>query len=89
MFDRSDGTGANWRLMLESLYRVGFQLTDGRLAGDAKDALMRQVYEEAEVQLTGGYADGSGPEDVQPGGLDFAPLGVSGPTMPPRSRPPK
>jgi hypothetical protein len=29
-FDRKDGTGADWLLMLESLYRAGFKIADER-----------------------------------------------------------
>jgi hypothetical protein len=59
-FDRKDGTGADWRLMLESLYRAGFKIADDQLDDDARRKIMRRVHEGAEVRLTGGYADGSG-----------------------------
>jgi hypothetical protein len=35
-FDRKDGTGADWRLMLESLYRAGFRIADDQLHDDAR-----------------------------------------------------
>jgi hypothetical protein len=35
-FDRKDGTGADWRLMLESLYRAGFRIADDQLDDDAR-----------------------------------------------------
>ncbi|TLU70689.1 hypothetical protein [Lichenicoccus roseus] len=35
LFDWRDGTGADWKLMLESLYRAGFKLADDQLADDA------------------------------------------------------
>ena len=34
-FDRKDGTGADWCLMLESLYRAGFGIADEQLEGIA------------------------------------------------------
>jgi hypothetical protein len=42
-FDRKDGTGADWPLLLESLYRAGFQITDERPDDEARRALMRRV----------------------------------------------
>jgi hypothetical protein len=44
LFDRKDGTGADWTLLLESLFKAGFQITDERPDGDARKALMRKVY---------------------------------------------
>jgi hypothetical protein len=73
LFDRGDGTGADWKLMLESLYGAGFRLVDDQLADDARQSLMRRVHEEAEVRLTGGFADGSGPSKTEAG------EGISGP----------
>jgi hypothetical protein len=35
LFDKGDGTGADWRLMLESLYRAGFRLFGNRPASAA------------------------------------------------------
>ncbi len=67
LFDRGDGTGADWKLLLESLYRAGFKMVDDQLAGEARQALMRRVHEGAEVRITGGYADGSGPGEAAPG----------------------
>jgi hypothetical protein len=40
-----DGTGADWRLMLESLYRAGFNIADEQLDDDARRKIMRRVHE--------------------------------------------
>jgi hypothetical protein len=73
LFDRGDGTGADWKLMLESLYRAGFKIADDQLTDEARQKIMRRVHEGAEVRLTGGFADGSGPSKTATG------EGVSGP----------
>jgi hypothetical protein len=39
LFDRSDGTGADWKLLLEGPYRAGFWLADDQLSGEARQAL--------------------------------------------------
>jgi hypothetical protein len=62
-FDRKDGTGADWLLMLESLYRAGFKIADERPDDEARRSIMRRVHEGAEVRLTGGYADGASNSD--------------------------
>jgi len=72
LFDRQDGTGADWRLMLESLYRAGFGIVDQQPDDDKRRSLMRRVHEGAEARLTGGYADGSGPSKTEPDGMDSA-----------------
>lgn len=59
LFDRGDGTGVDWKLLLGSLYRAGFKMADDHLPDDKRRAFMRRVHEEAEVRMTGGYADGA------------------------------
>jgi hypothetical protein len=39
--------------MLESLYRVGFNIADEQLDDDARRKIMRRVHEGAEVRLMG------------------------------------
>jgi hypothetical protein len=39
VFDRGDGTGADWKLLLENLCRAGFGMVDDQLAGEARQAL--------------------------------------------------
>jgi hypothetical protein len=73
LFDRGDGYGANWGLMLESLYRAGFAIVDERPDDEARRKLMQQVHEEAEVRLTGGYADGSASSKSHPDETENAP----------------
>jgi hypothetical protein len=72
-FDRKDGTGADWLLMLESLYRAGFGIADDQLDDDARRPIMLRVHEGAEVRLTGGYADGTGASKTDPAGPVSAP----------------
>jgi hypothetical protein len=86
-FDRKDGTGADWRLMLESLYRAGFKIADDHLEDDARRK-MRRVHEGAEVRLTGGYADGSGASDADFSGQVAAPSNIAEPSAP-GPRPPR
>jgi hypothetical protein len=87
-FDRKDGTGADWRLMLESLYRAGFKIADDQLDDDARRKIMRRVHEGAEVRMTGGYADGSSASSVDPAGPVTAPSNVAEPHSP-GPRPPR
>jgi len=42
-FDRQDGTGADWPLMLESLFRFGFRSIDRHLQGPAREKLLRRI----------------------------------------------
>lgn len=53
LFDRKDGTGADWPLMLESLFRAGFHITDGRPDDDARQSIMRRVHEASYSRMTG------------------------------------
>lgn len=53
LFDRQDGTGADWRLMLESLYRAGFGIVDQQPNDEARRSLMRRVQEGSYSRLTG------------------------------------
>lgn len=87
-FDRKDGTGADWRLMLESLYRAGFRIADDQLDNEARRKIMRRVHEGAEVRLTGGYADGSGASKTDPAGSVPAPSNTAD-FKSPGPRPPK
>jgi hypothetical protein len=87
-FDRKDGTGADWLLMLESLYRAGFKIADERPDDEARRKIMRRVHEGAEVRLTGGYADGSGASNSDPAGPASAPSNT-GVFNAPGPRPPR
>jgi hypothetical protein len=87
IFDRKDGTGADWRLMLESLYRARFRIAD-QLDDDARRKIMLRVHEGAEVRLTGGYADGSGASSADPAGPVAAPSNAAEPRSP-VPRPPR
>ncbi len=74
LFDRGDGAGADWKLMLESLYRAGFKIADDQLANDVRRSMMRRVHEGAEARLTGGYADGAGPSEQLGPGEENSPI---------------
>jgi hypothetical protein len=63
LFDRKDGTGADWPLMLESLFRAGFQITDGRPDDDARRSLMRRVHEASYGRITGDAGGGEAEQD--------------------------
>jgi hypothetical protein len=78
LFDRGDGTGADWPLLLESLYRAGFGIVDERPDDESRRKLMRRVHEGAEVRLTGGYADGAGPSEAPPGKAVAGPANAAG-----------
>jgi len=52
-FDRKDGTGADWALLLESLFRAGFQITDERPDDEARRALMLRVHAAAYDRAAG------------------------------------
>jgi hypothetical protein len=74
--------------MLESLYRVGFNIADEQLDDDARRKIMRRVHEGAEVRLMGGYADGSGASKTDSAGPVSAPSNT-GVLKSPGPRPPK
>jgi hypothetical protein len=83
-FDRKDGTGADWALMLESLFRAGFQITDERPDDEARRALMLRVHAGAYDRAAGNSeAVKTGQGEVVP-----APSNTAGLHMP-SPRPPK
>jgi hypothetical protein len=62
LFDRKDGTGADWALLLESLFRAGFEIADKRPDDEARRSLMRRVYTGAYDRAAGSSgADGTTP----------------------------
>jgi hypothetical protein len=68
LFDRKDGTGADWQLMLESLFRAGFELADDRLDDPARRALMRRLYTSAYDRAAGNRESGAGRHGEEPAG---------------------
>ncbi len=61
LFDRRNGSGADWPLLHESAFRAFFRLYDQHTNSDEKALrLMQRVHEAAELRLTGGFADGEG-----------------------------
>ena len=44
LFDRKDGTGADWGLMVESVFRAGFAVSDAHLPEQQRRAVMQRVY---------------------------------------------
>jgi hypothetical protein len=84
LFDRKDGSGADWALMQESLYRAGFQITDGRPDDDARRALMRRVHEGSYRRMTGD-AEAGKTDAAGPGAAPSNEAGLKGPgPRPPR-----
>ena len=61
-------------MILESLYRAGFNIADEQLDDDTRRKIMRRVHEGAEVRLMGGYADGSGASKTDSAGAGFGSL---------------
>ncbi len=53
VFDRKDGTGADWPLLLESVFQAAFQFTDARPDDDTRRALLRRVHEGSYRRMTG------------------------------------
>jgi len=58
LFDRRDGTGADWVLMLDSVFRAGFAIADERLSDDTRRRLMQRVYTGAYDRAAGNSANG-------------------------------
>jgi hypothetical protein len=73
LFDRKDGHGADWGLLLESLYRAGFGMADDVLGDEERRKLMRRVLAGATERAVGGFADGSGPSKTEPAEAVSAP----------------
>lgn len=51
IFDRQDGTGADWPLVVESLFRAAFAALD-RLPADAKGRTARRIHAGAYERMT-------------------------------------
>lgn len=62
VFDHKDGKGADWPLLLESLFRVGFEIVDEQPDDEARKALMRRIHAGAYNRLTGGVDDTGKPD---------------------------
>lgn len=73
LFDRKNGHGADWKLLLESLYRAGFDVADGELGEEDRRNLMRLVLTGATERAAGGFADGAGPNKTGNTGAVSAP----------------
>ena len=84
LFDRKDGTGADWRIMLESLYRAGFQMADKWPDRDAARSLMARVHEGSYRRMV----DESAPSNSDASGGVSAPSNTSV-LKSPHPRPPK
>src|SRR3954452_7463104 len=69
LFDRKDGTGADWRLLLESLFRAGFQIADGWQDDERRRRVMERVYPGAYDRAAGNTdasTEGQGPVAASP-----------------------
>jgi hypothetical protein len=58
VFDRKDGTGADWPLLLESLFRAGFEIVDGRPDDETRRTIMRGVHAGSYSRMTGDSGEG-------------------------------
>lgn len=58
LFDRKDGTGADWVLMLDSFFQAAFAIADERLSDDTRRRLMRRVYTGAYDRAAGNSPGG-------------------------------
>ena len=65
-FDRQDGTGADWRPMLESLFRVGFKIAEEQLDDAARLKLLLRVHEGAYDRISA-MPDALGAGSAAPG----------------------
>ena len=76
LFDRSDGTGADWRLMTESLFKAAFVMLDG-LPEDARRSIARRVQEGSYNRMLPGPVGGdSSTSNYGPAGVVFTPANI-------------
>jgi hypothetical protein len=61
LFERKEGGGTDWALMLESCWRAFFQLSDIWPDKDAHHSMMRRVLEGAYKRLSGDESDDDPP----------------------------
>lgn len=78
MFDRADGTGADWRLMAESLFKAAFVMLDG-LPDDVRQSVARRIHEGSYRRMLpgGGYGDDAA-SNSGPGASDSGPSNTAG-----------
>lgn len=85
LFDRGDGTGADWHLTAESLFRCAFDLLD-KLPEDERRSVARRVHEGSYRRMVPGPVEGdsaasnSGPAGPAPS--NTAGLKSNGPRPP-------
>ena len=69
IFDKRDGTGADWRLMVESLFKAAFVMLEG-LPEDGRHKVARRVHEGSNHRmLPGPLAVDSSASIPRPAGL--------------------
>lgn len=61
LYDRQDGTGADFRAMTEALFRAAFDALD-KLPDDACRSVARRVHEGSYGRMTDGPGAGAGPK---------------------------
>lgn len=66
VFDREDGTGADWPLMVESAFRAAFGMLD-KLPKDMRRKVAARVHEGAYTRLVGEQPDQAAPESTGTG----------------------
>lgn len=71
LFDRKDGTGADWELMLDATFRAAFGIADDRLDEGARRRLMQRVftgaYDRAAGNIEGGRIKPENPDQETTG----------------------
>ena len=86
IFDASDGHGADWRLLVESMFRAAFVMLDG-LPEDDRRKIARRVHEGSYNRCAPGpiadlEADKPDPDGMASALLDTAGLKSKGPRPP-------
>ena len=73
IFDKGDGHGADWRLLVESLFKAAFVMLDG-LPEDERRKIARRVHEGSYSRtLPGPLGEDSGSGNSRPAGSAPAP----------------
>ncbi|WP_274630777.1 hypothetical protein [Arvimicrobium flavum] len=60
LFDREDGRAADWGLLAETVFRVGFEMADEVAGSERATALMRVVHDHAYNRLVGNESEAGG-----------------------------